>query len=245
MLGFLKKHPFAVKAFFKKSVVLTFAIPKEDLQNLIPECVTLDVYDNKWAFVAIALVETKKLRPWFYPEFLGNNFTLIGYRVFVRYTNKKGKNLRGLYILKSETNKKKMEILGNIFTQYNYTTTDIDIAETENFTSIVSAQSKFDIEIFKNIENPALPKNSPFPDWKTARRFAGPLPFTFTYNKTTKEVIIIEGKRSNWVPIPIEIVKYNFNFLQQAVFKNAILANAFMVENIPYQWQKGKIELWK
>jgi hypothetical protein len=46
------------------------------------------------------------------PKMLGNNFFLIGYRVFVRYTNAAGKRLRGLYILKSETDKKKMEFFG-------------------------------------------------------------------------------------------------------------------------------------
>jgi hypothetical protein len=35
MLSFLKNHPFAVEAFFKSSTVLTFAVPKEQLQNLI------------------------------------------------------------------------------------------------------------------------------------------------------------------------------------------------------------------
>jgi uncharacterized protein YqjF (DUF2071 family) len=126
MLSFLKNHPFAVEAFFESSLVLTFAVPKEQLQNLIPECLQLDTFQDKWAFVAVAMVQTTDLRPKAFPKFMGNNFFLIGYRVFVRYTSNKGKNLRGLYILKSETDKKKMEFMGNIFTHYNYTTTDIE-----------------------------------------------------------------------------------------------------------------------
>ena len=35
MLSFLKNHPFAVEAFFESSLVLTFALPKEQLQHLI------------------------------------------------------------------------------------------------------------------------------------------------------------------------------------------------------------------
>src|SRR5579859_306750 len=114
MLSFLKNHPFGIEAFFESSLVLTFAVKKEQLQTLIPECLELDTLNGKWAFVAIALVNTKKLRPKGFPKLLGNNFFLIGYRVFVRYTDKAGKRLRGLYILKSETNKKKMEFMGNI-----------------------------------------------------------------------------------------------------------------------------------
>ena len=115
MLPFLKNHPFAVEAFFESSLVFTFAFPKEQIAHLIPECLELDTFNNEWAFIAVAMVQTNNLRPKGFPTFLGNDFFLIGYRVFVRFTNAAGKKLRGLYILKSETDKKKMEFFGNIF----------------------------------------------------------------------------------------------------------------------------------
>jgi hypothetical protein len=245
MLSFLKNHPFAVEAFFESSVVLTFAVPKEQLKAYIPECLQLDTFNDKWAFVAVAMVQTKDLRPKGFPKFMGNDFFLIGYRVFVRYTNNAGKNLRGLYILKSETDKKKMEFIGNIFTHYDYTTTDILQKEQINSKEISSANSKFKITIGKTEEEIALPENSPFTDWKEARRFAGPLPFTFTYNSTTKEVLIIEGVRQNWTPLPVKVIDYDFDFLSSLKLENPILANAFVIKNIPYYWKKGKIELWK
>lgn len=245
MLNFLKNHPFPVETKFKKSIVLTFSIPKEELESLIPECLELDVYDNKWAFIAVAMVETKNLRPKGFPHFMGNNFFLIGYRVFVRYTNKKGKRLRGLFILKSETDKKKMEFFGNLFTHYNYTTTDINVIENTDSTEIKSTSSNFYLKTNNHTLESQLPKSSPFPNWKTARRYAGPLPFTFTYNEKTKKVLIIEGVRQNWLPKPIEVNEYNFSFFKALKIKDPILANAFILENIPYQWKKGQTELWK
>ncbi|MDF2552419.1 MAG: hypothetical protein K0R77_1694 [Chryseobacterium sp.] len=245
MLKFLKNHPFAVEAFFESSLVFTFAVPKEELQHLIPECLELDTFQDKWAFVAAAMVQTKDLRPKGFLKFLGNDFFLIGYRIFVRYTNNTGKKLRGLYILKSETDKRKMELMGNIFTHYNYTTTDIQQTEKENLREIHSIQSKFNVKLSQTEENVSLPKNSPFADWKEARRFAGPLPFTFTYNEKTKEVLIIEGVRQNWIPKPVKVLDYQFEFLNTLQLKNQILANAFIIKNIPYYWKKGKIESWK
>jgi uncharacterized protein YqjF (DUF2071 family) len=245
MLSFLKNHPFAVEAFFESSLVLTFAVPKEELKTYIPECLQLDTFNNKWAFVAIAMVQTKDLRPKGFPKFMGNDFFLIGYRVFVRYTNNAGKNLRGLYILKSETDKKKMEFMGNIFTHYKYTTTDILQKEQINSKEISSTNSKFKIKIDKTEAEISLPENSPFTDWKEARRFAGPLPFTFTYNRITKEVLIIEGVRQNWTPSPVKVIDYDFEFLNSLKLENPVLANAFVIKNIPYYWKKGKIELWK
>lgn len=245
MLKFLKNHPFAVEAFFESSLVFTFAVPKEELQNLIPECLELDTFDEKWAFVAAAMVQTKDLRPKGFPKFMGNDFFLIGYRVFVKYTTNAGKRLRGLYILKSETDKKKMELMGNIFTHYNYTTTDVHQTEKENIREIHSEKSKFNVKLKTDEESVSLPENSPFTDWKQARRFAGPLPFTFTYNKKTKEVLIIEGVRQNWIPRAVKVLDYHFDFLDTLKLRNPILANAFIIENIPYYWKKGKIESWK
>lgn len=244
MLKSLKKHPFSVEAFFESSIVLTFAVPKEQLESLIPACLTLDTFKDKWAFVAVAMVQTKDLRPKRFPKFMGNDFFLIGFRIFVRYKDSRGKNLRGLYILKSETNKKKMAFFGNIFTHYNYTTTDIHQSSKHQIIRLSSKKSNFSIGLKKTNEEVDLPKKSPFKNWKEARRFAGPLPFTFTYNEAKKEVLIIEGVRKNWKPKPIEVEKYQIGFLDTLGLKNHVLANAFIIENIPYYWKKGKVELW-
>src|SRR6476620_9039184 len=95
MFSFLKNHPFAVEAHFDSSLVLTFAVPKEQLQSLIPESLELDTFQDKYAFVAAAMVQTKGLRPKGFPGFMGNDFFLIGYRIFVRYNTSEGKRLRG------------------------------------------------------------------------------------------------------------------------------------------------------
>jgi uncharacterized protein YqjF (DUF2071 family) len=246
MFSFLKNHPFAVEAFFESSLVLTFAVPKEQLQHLIPECLTLDTFEDEWAFIAVAMVQTKDLRPKGFPKVTGSDFFLIGYRVFVRFTNEAGKNLRGLYIIKSETDKKKMEFFGNLFTHYNYSTTDIRQNKQNGIIGIKSNQSDFEI-IIANIENEdiPLPEPSPFADWKEARRFAGPLPFTFTYNAALKEVLIIEGVRENWKPSPVKVLDYHFSFLDNLKLNDIRLANAFIIRNIPYYWKRGKIETWK
>lgn len=115
MLSFLKDHPFAVASHFDTSLVLTYAVPREQLQGLIPECFSIDTFEEKWAFIAVAMVKTRNLRPKGFPEFLGNDFVLTGYRIFVQYNTSYGKRLRGLYIIRSETDKTKMAVLGNVF----------------------------------------------------------------------------------------------------------------------------------
>jgi uncharacterized protein YqjF (DUF2071 family) len=246
MLNFLKNHPFAVEAFFESSLVLTFAVEKETIQGLIPECLEPDSFKDKWAFVAVAMVQTRNLRPKGFPEILGNDFFLAGYRVFVKYTTSQGKRLRGLYILKSQTDKKKMEFMGNIFTHYNYSTTDINYRTGNNITEITSHQSGLKIiaDTTGGTTIP-LPTDSPFSDWKEARRFAGPLPFTFTFNREKSQVLIIEGVRENWNPEPVKIKEYQIDLLKKLIPGKPVLANAFIIRKIPYYWKKGKTDKWK
>lgn len=242
-MKFLKTHPFAIEAFFENSLVLTFAVPKEQLQALIPKCLELDVFNERWAFIAVAMVQTSNLRPKGFPSFLGLDFFLIGYRIFVRYTNNAGKRLRGLYIIKSETDQLKMAILGNIFTYYNYSKTDVQQKTSGNFKTIQSVKSNFSVTI-EYLDEITLPDGSPFTDWKEARRFAGPLPHTYTYLKEDKTVLIIEGVREDWIPKPVKVKSYFINFLHHMKLKNVVLANAFEINKIPYYWKKGKVEKW-
>lgn len=153
--------------------------------------------------------------------------------------------MRGLYILKSETDKKSMEFFGNIFTHYSYTTTDIQKHAKGNSLEIKSENSGFKVLIENTNDDIELPADSPFADWKEARRYAGPLPFTFTYFPDTKKVLIVEGVRQNWTPRPVKVVECRFSFLEDLNLSGGKLANAFIVENVPYHWKKGKIDQWR
>ncbi len=245
MLSYLKKHPFGVEAFFERSLVLTYALPREALQGVLPECLSPDTYDDKWAFIAVAMVQTKRLRPKGFPSFLGNDLFLIGYRVFVRYVTNAGKRLRGLYILGSETDKKQMVRLGNLFTHYHYTLTDIAQTTEGGLYCIRSEHSALDVAVDTGSVDVALPAGSPFHEWKEARRYAGPLPFTFSYDASSREVLIIEGVREHWEPRPIRVIKNEVGFINRVGYEGMTLASAFLVEDIPYHWKKGRTEIWQ
>lgn len=244
MFPTLKNHPFAVEAFFDYSLVLTYALPKQDIQHLIPECLTLDTFQDQWAFVAVALVQTKALRPKGLPTWIGNDFFLIGYRIFVRYTTPAGKRLRGLYILKSETDSKLMALFGSLFTHYQFTSTDIQQEWTETSLAIRSQQSRVEIIINTSFTDGLLTFQSPFTSWQEARRYAGPLPFTFLYNSRSSQVLIVEGLREHWQPTPVEVVKAQIPFLKSTEFHNSRLASAFLVKQLPYWWKAGQIQPW-
>lgn len=235
----LKRHPFAVRAYFEYSAVLTYALPAETLRPLLAPGLTLDERDGR-GFVAIAMVKTRSLRPSVFPEFLGQDFFLIGYRIFARFETPGGRRLRGLRILKSQTDKRRMVFSGNLLTHYNYHYLPIQAVHSDQELHVTAPG--LDVRFFKR-ENPKLPQGSVFKDWREARMYAGPLPFTFDYEKQTNSIVIIEGVRDNWDPAPVEADAHT-DFFTADAFQGVrpIFSSAFLIESVPYMWKKGKRE---
>ncbi|MFZ9935740.1 MAG: DUF2071 domain-containing protein [Luteolibacter sp.] len=238
-----RANPFAVDAWFDSSCTLTFAVPAEDIAARLPSCLVPDTYEDRWGFVAVAVVQTRKLRPAVMPAIFGHDFVLAGYRYFVRYRSASGRNLRGLFIVRSETDKRHMEWLGNFFTRYKYVKTDIRVTRDDRRIDVRSPDTGLEIEV-EISPGCGLPDGSPFTRWEDARRFSGPLPFTFTCEREKNRVLIVEGVRSHWQPRPVRVIHQRIPHLQTLGLGHAVLANAFIVENIPYHWKAGAAEPW-
>ncbi|HEY3243236.1 MAG TPA: DUF2071 domain-containing protein [Phycisphaerae bacterium] len=243
----LKRHPFPVVAHFRDSLVLAYAFPQELLVPLLPPGLTLDVHQG-YGIVAIALVQTESLRPVFLPKFLGCDFFLSGYRIFTRFRTSAGRTLRGLRILRSDTDRRMMAFFGNRLTHYNYSLAAVDVRRSESALEIhVETKNRAaDLHVLADLmhQPTAPPEGSPFKTLTEARRFAGPLPWTFNYESATHSIIMIEGVRENWEPRPITVNVQRVTFFDQPPFKRTrpILANAFYVQNISYRWERGRRE---
>lgn len=240
----LKRHPIPIRALFRHSLVLTYALPEEVLQPLLPPGLVLDRF-AKSGFLAIALVQTRSLRPFCFPGALGRNFFLSGYRIFARFKTSKGRTLRGLKILRSDTDSRLMVSFGNMLTHYAYRHASVTVCEPEGRLEIQisTPNAEADLHVIAKIdqESDQLPKGSPFSDLHQARLFAGPLPFTFDYEPQTHSIVTIEGVRQKWVPKPVHVEILKNTFFDREPFRSAapILANAFHVQNIAYYWKRG------
>jgi hypothetical protein len=236
-----------VVAHFRFSLVLTYALPSPVLRPLLPPGLTLDEWQGH-GFVAIALVQTEALRPVWVPEFCGQDFFLAGYRVFARHRRRDGRMLRGLRILRSDTDRWLMARAGNFLTHYNYRHSKVDWnSDGEQLhIEITSPGALADLALTADLLEPAppLPERSVFRNAREARRFAGPLPFTFDYEPETHSMILIEGVRRNWHPRLVRVSVRRNTFIEQAPFNGveARLSSAFYVAGIPYCWKRGIVE---
>lgn len=241
----LKRHPLAIEAHFRRSLVLTYAFPEALLHPLLSPGLTLDGYKG-WGFLAIALVETEGLRPSGWPRFLGEDFRLTGFRIFTRFRGHDGRDLRGLRILRSDADSRLMVAAGNRLTRYNYHLMRVDSESMgESFIwKSWTRDGRSDLEVTVDLAQvPAgPPPGSPFPDLETARRFAGPLPHTFEFEPESQSMVVVEGVRTHWRPRPVHITHARCTYLDQSPFRGAepVLANAFLVEDVPYRWKRGR-----
>jgi Uncharacterized conserved protein (COG2071) len=239
-----KRHPLAISAYFRHCLVLTYAFPQEVLKPLLTPGLTLDTY-QELGFLAVAMVQTEALRPAFLPPMFGQDFFLAGYRVFARYQNAAGRSLRGLRILRSDTDRSVMAAGGNLLTHYGYHRARVQCVQHGETlrVRIRTPRTEADLEVTADLASkPApLPENSPFASPQDARKYAGPLPFTFDYEPETHSMIIVQGVREQWDPQPIRVEVRQNTFLHGPLFQNAkpTLANAFHLAGVPYRWQSG------
>jgi SAM-dependent methyltransferase len=240
----LKRHPFPVVAHFDNCLVLTYAFPAHGLAPLVPPGLTLDTYDG-YGFVAAAFVQTRGLRPAGFPRRVGRDFFLAGYRVFVKFRRPDGRTVRGLRILRSDADRRLMVAAGNLLTHYNYRKCDATLRASDRGIDIIARTrgDEADVEVVADLTGSAtLPPGSPFTDVRAARRFAGPLPFTFDYEPQTHSIVAIRGVRANWQPRPVHVDVRRMSFFdgpQFAGFPRPILAAAFAVRDIDYRWERG------
>ncbi len=241
----LRRHPFPVVAWFERVVAISFAFPTAIMRSLVPNGLEIDEF-NGFGFVTVAMVWTRTLRPAGFPAFLGQDFFLSGYRVFTTLRDESGRRLRGLNILRSETDRHRMVWMGNLMTHYNYRHVHMRLTEagtrTRVQTFLPDGKPALDLTFESPESDTSLPEGSPFPNWRSARRFAGPMPFTFTA-ESDGNFVVIEGSRQNWKPHPVHVLEWRVALFEESPLRGTtpILANAFAVEDVAYRWKRGRI----
>jgi uncharacterized protein YqjF (DUF2071 family) len=250
MFHTLRRHPFPVVAHFERCLVLTYALPPDSLRPLLPPGLELDTFapgegEDEIGFLAIALVQTRGLRPLGVPRVFGRDFFLSGYRIFTRFRTPAGRRLRGLRILRSDTDRRQMARAGNLLTHYNYRLAEVELTAVGEQLTIRTCTpgGEADLDVTADLSGAAaiLPPDSCFTTERDARRFAGPLPYTFDYERETHSIIAIRGRRRDWHPRLVTASVRQATFFNRPPFARIVprLASAFFVADIPYRWDRG------
>lgn len=244
LLAIIRTHPFPVVADFADCLVLTYAFPRRALERILPRGLALDTLGDQ-AFVAVAVVDTRRLRPAGFPKQFGRDFVLAGYRIFVRYRTPEGRTMRGLYILRSDANRRAMVALGNVLTHYNYHKASCDVCRDGDVLDIGirTRDSAGDLRVRATVATSDASRSTAiFPTPQDARRFAGPMPYTFDVDDDGRSLIVIKGIREHWEPTPVKVsVSANafIDALELQLRAKATLASAFHIGDVAYRWERG------
>jgi hypothetical protein len=170
MLQALRRHPLPMRTRFGHSLVITYALPPAILEPLLPPGLALDTYTapdgSTHGFVAVGIVSTLGLRPAPLPASLGMDAVLTGYRIFARFPTPTGRTMRGLFILRSDTDRVVLARAGNLLTRYHYHLADVSLTvDGATLTATVdSRDGGADLTVTADLSSrPApLPPGSPF-----------------------------------------------------------------------------------
>jgi hypothetical protein len=249
MLQALRRHPVPMRTRFGHSLVLTYALPPAVLAPLLPPGLALDTYTapdgTTHGFLAVGVVSAQALRPAAVPAAFGIDTVLTGYRIFARFPTPAGRSMRGLFILRSDTHRVVVAAVGNLLTRYRYhlarvrCTVDRDSLRVD----VDSRDGGADLTVTADLgSRPApLPPGAPFADDAAARRFAGPLPYTFDHETQTDSIVVVKAHRSAWTPEPVRVSVSRCTFLDRGPFAGTtpVLAQAFHVAGLDYGWHRG------
>jgi hypothetical protein len=249
MLHALRRHPLPMQTHFRHSLMLMYALPPAVLSPLLPPGLRLDTYTapdgTGHGFVAAGVVSLRGLRPSRIPAAFGADCVLTGYRIVVRFPTPAGRWMRGLYILRSQTDRRLLAATGNALTRYRYGLARISLRTGDNEleATVDSRDGSADLTVTARLDgrSATLPPASPFADAAAARRFAGPLPYTFDVEAATGCVVVVKAERTAWQPEPVEVRVSRLTFFDHGPFAGSrpVLANAFHVADVGYGWRRG------
>ena len=130
---------------------------------------------------------------------------------------------------------------GNLFTSYRYRTVD---AAFRLDGELLRADVRPGVGVTADLSQMPAPRpaGSPCGSLKEARRFAGPLPYTFHHEPQTGRLLSVRGRRSTWDPQPVAVEVRELDFVSAGRFgAEPVLANAFYVSDIDYRWERGRL----
>lgn len=247
----LRRHPVPMRTHFRHSLVLTWAVPPAAVRRFLVPGLELDTFTDRsgreWAFVAAACVELDSLRPAPVPARFGGRQLMVGYRVFCTLaTPRRGGGTltrRGLRILASQATDPLAVLGANLTTRYHYRPVRGELtADGDRITVRVrSRDGRADIDLAVDPRDGRLPEDSVFATAAQARRFAGPLPYTFSPDPDG--IVVVRATRTDWSPEPVRVLHAEVGFFAEGPFAGVErrLSNAFHVADVDYGWQRGQL----
>ncbi|WP_125185487.1 DUF2071 domain-containing protein [Botryobacter ruber] len=221
-MDLLKKLPLTYTGELHQVCLVNFSVEKEEVLPYLPEGLQLRDYHGR-ALISLVNVQLRNMRPDFLPKALHFNYQHIGFRLLLddaRYSNGTAK---GIYFLRSFTDKPLLVQGGSWFTNYKL-----------EKASLTNEAGAFELRQHDHFLRYRLSESKPLQVNEELQQLVGALDRAYSY--IGKELVRVQIMRERW---PIEWVTcegFETNFFQTARFEGAFRVR----EVIPYQWLPAK-----
>lgn len=217
-MSFLKNIPIRYIGELHNVKLINFSVDTDEVKNLVPEGIrVLDV--NGRALISLVDVQLKNMHPSFVPEQLSFQYRHVAFRLLVDDSSLNRGKTKGIYFLRSFTDKPLIVQGGKWLTDYN-----LETAKLESFENMLELKQK------DKFLDYAFKDRAPQEKDEALKQRIGSIDRAYAMNGRTMQYVKI--LREKW---PIEWIDcYHF---QTNFFKTARLEGAFKVaETIYYEW---------
>src|SRR4051812_43268715 len=110
--------------------ILAYRTPAASVKHLVPEGLELLTHGDT-AFWNIVVSRVERMRPKGCPALFGISYLHVAYRLYVRAMTAEGREIQGLYFLRSDVNSRLINASGDLFTDFRFHHAKIELERTE------------------------------------------------------------------------------------------------------------------
>ncbi|WP_187263931.1 DUF2071 domain-containing protein [Pontibacter beigongshangensis] len=222
----LKKLPLTYVGELHDVRLINFSVEQEEVLPLLPERLRLRDFQGR-SLISMVNVKLRHMRPDFMPDALHFNYQHIGFRLLIDDRKYNGANrngdAKGIYFLRSFTDKSLMVHGGSIFTNYRL-----------EKAAITNSDNSFELRQGNEFLKYNLRDEQPPQVKEELKQMVGALDRAYSYIGDT--LMRVQIMREGW---PIEWATcegFETNFFSTAKFEGAFRVR----DMVPYQWLPPK-----
>ncbi|OEJ99722.1 DUF2071 domain-containing protein [Roseivirga misakiensis] len=219
-MKFLKKIPITYSGTLNDVKLVNFSVAMDEVLPLVPKEIKVLDFNGR-AVISMVNVKLKQMRPSFFPKWLSFEYQHVAFRLLVDDTNLNSGKAKGIYFLKSFTNKPLISVFGNLLSHYK-----LSNAEIHDVYGFDLWQNKKFLHYNLNEKTP-LQK-----EWlKTS---IGAIDRAYAVDNSSIYCTLIQ--REKWPIEWVNCIGFKTNFFKTAEFLGAFSVN----EVIDYKWLPAK-----
>jgi hypothetical protein len=221
-MDFLKKIPIRYTGELHQVRLINFSVDKEEVMPWVPEGIQIRDYKGR-ALISMVNVKLRNMKPGFLPDALSFNYQHIGFRLLIDDAAYSQGMQKGIYFIRSFTDKVLMALGGSLLTNYKLEKADIN--------------DSFDGFCLKQGNQFLKYRFTAKPEYQLEDRLKENVASVDrAYSYIGEQLMRVQIMRDRWPVRWIGCEGFETNF-----FKTARLEGAFEVAGmIPYEWLPPK-----